>query len=68
MEIMREKGKDYTEAELKKYDDHAQEFYQMWIDLNGRQGMKNYIHMISSGHMYKYMVHWGNLTKYNQQG
>ena len=65
---MRKKGDNYTRNELKDYEVHTDKFYQLWIDLHGRHGMTNYIHMLGSGHMYEYMVRWGNLTKYSQQG
>ena len=68
MEILRKKDGDYSKEELDKYDYHAQEFYQLWIKLHGRQGVTNYIHMIGSGHMLEYMRKWGNLHKYSQQG
>ena len=68
MKIMRKKGKDYTPEELKTYQSHADEFFQIWVELHSRQGVTNYIHMVGSGHMYEYMKRWGNLTKYSQQG
>ena len=46
----------------------ADQFFQIWVDLHGRHGIGNYIHMIDSGHMYQYMVRWDNLTKYSHQG
>jgi hypothetical protein len=30
--------------------------------------MTNYIHMILSGHLAFYLIKWGNLRKYSQQG
>ena len=43
-------------------------FFQLWVQLHGRDGVTNYVHMIGSGHMLEYMKRWGNLTKYSQQG
>ena len=68
MKIMQKKGEDYTPEELKTYQSHADEFFQIWVELHSRQGVTNYIHMVGSGHMYEYMKCWGNLTKYSQQG
>ena len=68
MIIMRKKGGDYTKEELKSYDSHAKFFFQSWVGLHGAIGVTNYIHMIGSGHMLKYMEMWGNLNKYSQQG
>ena len=62
------KGENYTQTELYLYETHADEFFQVWVDLHGRYGITNCIHMIGGGHMYVYMRQWGNLTKYSQQG
>ena len=63
------KGDNYTASELEQYQEHANDFFfQLWVELHSVQGNTNYIHMIGSGHMYKYMVKWGNLTKYSHQG
>ena len=68
MIIVRKKGRDYTKEELKSYDSHAKFFFQSWVGLHGAIGVTNYIHMIGSGHLLKYMEMWGNLNKYSQQG
>ena len=65
---MRKKGENYTVDELDAYKVHADEFFQVWVKLHGRHGIKNYIHMIGSGHILIYMRRWSNLTKYSQQG
>ena len=46
---------NYTEEELVAYEEHVAQFYQSWIDLYGRQGMNNYIHMIVIGNVLVYM-------------
>ena len=68
MPIMRKKGKNYTRDELNAYEFHADEFFQIWVNLHGPHGIKNYLNMIGSGHMLVYVSRWGNLTKYSQQG
>ena len=68
MEIMRKKDGDYRKEELRSFVEHTDEFFQLWVELYGRQGVTNYIHMIGSGHFEEYMVKWGNLNKYSQQG
>ena len=65
---MRKKGENYTNEELEAYLFHADDFFQVWIKLHGQAGVGNYLHMIGSGHMLQYMIRWGNLTKYSQQG
>ena len=68
MRIMRKKGENYTVDELDAYKFHADEFFQVWVELHGRHGITIYIHIIGSGHMLIYMRRWANLTKYSQQG
>ena len=68
MEIMRKKDGDYQKEELRLFVEHADEFFQLWVELYGRKGVTNYIHMIGSGHFEEYMAKWGNLNKYSQQG
>ena len=62
------KGEDYTTQELEQYCEHADDFFQIWIELHGAQFNTNCVHMIGSGNMYNNMFKWGNLTKYSQQG
>ena len=66
--ILRKKGENYTEEELKKFQEHSLIFFQTWIILYGRHRITNYIHMIGVGHMIGYMIKYGNLNKYSQQG
>ena len=65
---MKKNGENNTQSELDLYEMHADSFFQLWVDLHGRSGVTKYIHMIVSGHMLEYMLCWGNLTKYSQQG
>ena len=64
MIVLRKKGANYTKEELSLFEHHADHFFQLWVELHGRDGVTNYIHMIGSGHMLAYMKRWGNLTKY----
>ena len=66
--IMRKKEGNYTEEELACFQDHALEFFQLWVILYSWHGVTNYIHMIGVGHMLEYMQKYGNLNKYSQQG
>lgn len=68
MRILRKKGEDYTPDELIAFEEHSDLFFQLWVELHGRDGVTNSIHMIGCGHMLEYMIRWGNLTKYSQQG
>jgi hypothetical protein len=60
---------DYFElAEIEEFQEQADAWYLKWYQLQGRDGISNYIHMISSGHIAFYLKEWGNLYKYSQQG
>ena len=64
----KEENNEYTVQELKTYKEHTSIFGNLWIDLHQEYGMKNYIHFIVSGHIYKYMKEWKNLYRFSQQG
>ena len=68
MTICREKIGDYTQDELKKFDDCSQDFFQIWVRLHSERGVTNYIHMFGCGHIVQYMKEWGNLNRFSQQG
>lgn len=38
------------------------------MELHGKAGVTNYIHMLSSGHISDYLRHWRNLYRHSQQG
>jgi hypothetical protein len=60
---------DYFEVqEIEEFQVQADAWYLVWHLLHGRDGISNYIHMISSGHIAFYMREWGNLFKFLQQG
>jgi hypothetical protein len=61
--------RDYFESQdVDDFQEQADAWYLKWHLLHGRDGISNYIHMISSGHIAFYMREWGNLYKYSQQG
>jgi hypothetical protein len=66
MEICRMKD-DFTDADIQKYQEEADLFFQKWIDLNGRAGITNYIHLLGAGHIAEYMFHWRNMYQHSQQ-
>jgi hypothetical protein len=65
--ILRQKT-DYTEDEISTFQKKIDIFANGWLELNGAQGMTNYIHMLASGHIAEYMRHWKNLYRHSQQG
>jgi len=34
----------------------------------GHEGVTNYIHMLTTGHISEYLVYWGDLYDHSQQG
>jgi hypothetical protein len=67
MEVARKRS-DFTEEEIVDFQDLADEFFELWIDLKHRDGLGNYFHMIGAGHLSFYLREWGNLFRYSQQG
>ena len=67
MEIMRKNDCDYRKEELRLFVEHADNCFQLWVELYGHQRVTNYIHMIRSGHFEEYMAKRGELNKYLQQ-
>jgi hypothetical protein len=43
-------------------------FFQIWVTIDGDDGVTNYIHMLALGHISAYLFHWGNLNCHSQQG
>jgi hypothetical protein len=59
---------DTPVAEVYAVQKNCDIFYSLWVDLWGREGITNYIHMIGCGHMTDYLLSTGNLYKHSQQG
>lgn len=65
--ILRKKT-DYTDEEIKQFQDRTDRWYQIWVAMHGFQGCTNYIHLLSSSHIAHYMQKWRCLHRYSQQG
>ena len=44
------------------------DFFMFWIDLVGRDGITNYLHMLGAGHFRFFFRRWRNLYQYANQG
>jgi len=55
-------------GELEQFQSHVDQFFGLWVDLTGHEGVTNYIHMLASGHISEYLIYWGNLYDHSQQG
>jgi hypothetical protein len=65
--IVRQKA-DFLDADIEKFQQMIDKWFQDWVHLNGRGGMTNYIHMLCCGHIAEYMYEHRNLYRHSQQG
>jgi hypothetical protein len=56
---------DFTDAEILDLERKIAFWDDRWIELTGREGMTNYIHLITSGHLIFYLNHWRNLYRFS---
>jgi hypothetical protein len=57
-----------TDDEMEQFQDNADNFFHSWVDVFGRDGVTNYIHLLGSGHMLYFLKQYGCLYLYSQQG
>jgi hypothetical protein len=67
MELARRR-EDFTEDDIEEFQTLANDWFEKWVKLTGRDGLTNYVHMVGAGHLSFYMREWGNLYRYSQQG
>jgi hypothetical protein len=68
--ILRKKSK-YTDNEIHQFQDLIDDFFMLYIEEaggGGKEGVTNYLHMLSSGHIQYYRTTHRNLYKFSQQG
>jgi hypothetical protein len=58
----------WNEVIAEEFQTRANVWNVVWMSLVGPDGITNYTHIISSGHLAFYIKEWGNLYKYSQQG
>jgi hypothetical protein len=58
----------FDAAAIEEFQTRADDWWASWMGLVGRDGITNYTHIVSSGHLAFYMKEWGNLYRYSQQG
>ena len=59
---------DFSDALIESFQLTADEFFASWMELHGRDGVTNYIHMIGSGHLHYFLERNRNLHRFSQQG
>ncbi len=60
------RGLDDEEKEL--FQDHIDDFFELWVDLFGEEGLSNYIHLLGAGHMLYFLEKYECLYLFSQQG
>ena len=68
MKILRTSKRDVTENEIKEFQKNVDDFHDKYVSIFGKSGLTNYIHYLSAGHIAEYMLEYGNLSKYSNQG
>ena len=66
--VMARRKEDFTPQVVLDFQLWVDLFFQTWVELHGRDGIKNYIHMLASGHFAEYLSYWGSLYAHSQQG
>jgi hypothetical protein len=59
---------EFTDADIAEFQYDFDMFFQDWVELYGKNGLTNYIHLLSSGHISDYLFKWRNLYAHSQQG
>ena len=59
---------DFTDEEIEIFQEEADVFFRVWVDLHGSGVLTNYVHMLGAGHLSYYFYKWRNLYRYSQQG
>ncbi len=57
-----------NDDDIEEFQSLIDDFYEKWIEIFGDEGITNYIHMLSSGHVMYFMKKYGCLYLYSQQG
>jgi hypothetical protein len=56
------------EEEKDLFQDNIDDFFELWLEVFGAQGMSNYIHLLGSGHILYFLRRYNCLYLYSQQG
>jgi hypothetical protein len=60
--------RELSDDEMEYFQDLVDDFFSMWVDIFGDEGITNYVHMLGSGHILYFMKKYGCLYLYFQQG
>jgi hypothetical protein len=57
-----------SKDEQQLFQDHIDDFFEIWLEIFGLDGMSNYIHLLSSSHILYFLEKYQCLYLYSQQG
>ncbi|KAL7557649.1 hypothetical protein ACA910_001253 [Epithemia clementina (nom. ined.)] len=60
--------RNMSDKEIFNYQKDMDLFFADWVNLHGERGITNYIHLLGSGHVMEYLLHWRCLYTESQQG
>eukprot|EP00978_Attheya_sp_CCMP212_P031769 scaffold121323_cov32-Attheya_sp.AAC.2 len=52
---------DFTDSDIESFQNDFDIFYQDWLKLHEKDGITNYVQLMSASHMADYMYEWCNL-------
>ena len=67
MKVLRYK-EDFSDNLISDFQFMVDDFYHLYIEVNGRAGITNYFHMLGSGHISDFLFYYRNLYVHSQQG
>jgi hypothetical protein len=62
------KHEHYNQEAVDQFQDLADDWFEHYVAVTGKDGCTNYTHLVASGHIGFYLKEWGNLYRYSQQG
>jgi hypothetical protein len=65
---MLKKRNDFTDQKNHETELKIAEWSCKWLKLTGREGVTNYTHSLTSGHIVFFMKEWRNLYRFSNQG
>ncbi len=60
--------RELSVEEIEHFQFLIDDFYEIWIEVFGSEGLTNYIHMLGSGHIMYFLKEYKFLYLYSQQG
>jgi hypothetical protein len=58
----------FSKSEVLQWQKDVDLCYQEWVAMHSSEGMTNYWHIWGSGHLAEYLLQWGSLYPFSQQG